>query len=134
MKMIKKINDHTFLFQNRKSGLVWVLNCITKKFHCCHPRISKNEDVSSVSNWDRNDKIVRIRKYKYNLDKYQFNNRNIYDLVAIDNCMCQTCVKRREDYELAVAAYDDAIDFRDDFEKVSACYERMTALKCPSSI
>lgn len=97
LQKIKTIDEHADLYRDSKTGIAAVY--VDGARHTIHPNISKTGTVRGMKKlryWGREDRVVQMQGYKYDIDKISMDVEDKYDVICSRECMCDACKKRRK--------------------------------------
>lgn len=97
-EFVRKVGEYQTLFRDSKSGLAWINDESTGLGHSCHPNISASGSVSGMKKlgyWSKKDRIVRSHGFAYNIDRFVIDQKDKFDQIVSEECMCQACIERR---------------------------------------
>lgn len=98
-KKIRQINEHSVLYRDDRTGVAWVTDGSTGCSHSCHPNIDITGSVKGMKwsgYWGKRDKVARSNGYIYNITRLAYDENDPLDMIALENCQCSECLKRKE--------------------------------------
>lgn len=97
-QFIRKVNPYAKLYRDDKNGIAWIKDGSTGLGISVHPNIDKSGSVIGMKNlgyWGKNDRIVESHGFKYNIDRFECDEKSDFEKIVAKECMCQGCIKRR---------------------------------------
>lgn len=97
-QFIREIKPHVTLYRDTLNGIAWIEDGSTGLTFSVHPNIDKSGSVIGMKNlgyWGKNDRIVETHGFKYNIDRFVCDEKEIFEKILAEECMCQGCIKRR---------------------------------------
>lgn len=95
--MIEKVGEYAKLFRY-DNGIAVVEDGSTGLCFSVHPNISVTGSVRGMKlngYWDKDDKTVRAGSYIFNISRVVVDKEEPYEVIASQNCECETCTNLR---------------------------------------
>ena len=92
------INKYANLHIDDMTGIAYVTDGSTGLTHSAHPNIDKSGSVAGMKKrgyWRKEDKIVSLNGYFYNISMLSYDKDDLYDRIAARECRCSECLRRK---------------------------------------
>lgn len=95
---VRNVGPCAELHRDRKNGIAWIKDGATGLGYSCHANIDATGSVRGMKKlgyWGKNDRTVKSHGFIYNIDTFVVDEGNPYDVLAVEECQCASCIERR---------------------------------------